>query len=240
MAGRTMDDSKSDPYSPKEESEDQGTPLSESTNDSLSPPLWQSRVASPLPDQFPVNWLDKSDRELGELVLDFTIMAIAERGGFDASKHSGIPADFPETARVLILNMEAETAENDWLEVVLKLAARGNFAKAGSRMREHMNSGAQGLVLVEGIPDMIRGRKVRQGGLKGHETKYGDPKEKREEWTGHLTELSRVIRQHPNIKSKSRLMEIAASRRGVSSKTIQRALARNKEQPFTANPFGNS
>jgi hypothetical protein len=87
----------------------------------------------------PDHWPDLSNDELGELILSLFIAVQADELGIPADN---LPEGFRGQVIEHILGLEASSARLDPVEKALHMAARGDFERAGGRIREHLIRGA--------------------------------------------------------------------------------------------------
>jgi len=162
------------------------------------------------------------DEELGALFLGICIASNAEERGCHPSKIVELLQQYPD---------DLDTIHNDTLIVTLRMAANGNFAAAGKRLKLLRERDAAIMAAFDMVSSMDedtkRGVKTRRSARRGHETLYGDPVEKQITNNQRLDLLDEIRRENPTLL-KNRVHEIAEAlseeRLGkkVNSKTFQR------------------
>jgi len=89
---------------------------------------------------FPPEFLDLPDEELGGRLLAWWIAYQAEERGIPID---AITEDVAERIRAASVDMNIDSAAHVSLEKALRLAAGGDFARAGKLLRQRMLDGAQ-------------------------------------------------------------------------------------------------
>ena len=118
---------------------------------------------------FPADALERSDSELGRLLLGWFIGAQADALGIPVNR---IPHKFGELVVQYVLTIETATANNAAVEKALHKAASGDFEAAGKFLRDHMSACAVALKFIPiGIKKSAQAAKFGREGAKGNQQK---------------------------------------------------------------------
>ncbi|NJD05588.1 MAG: hypothetical protein FIA97_03715 [Methylococcaceae bacterium] len=180
---------------------------------------------------FTLEDLELTDTDLGRRVLDYWIAGVAEKNHLDAWN---LPQEFIDRVVQEARHLKDGdcTAESDFLLIAIRMAANGQYDKAGRFFRSRFLREAEILharcALANQDADTRRGRKVVAGARKSHEKTHGEPIDKANERTRRLALLAKIRRENPGLSDR-KVYEIAEAESEsafgarVSYKTFSRA-----------------
>ena len=140
---------------------------------------------------FQSEWLDLSDTELGEVLIDLWVAAQANADGIAIEEIT--PEYGNRILEITALLDGSEVVKNAALEKALRFAAKGQFGVAGKIFREHMQSGS---IFFAAIDEAKTGRRKNQ-------------RNAQKDRTNQLNKLIlKIIEKKPKLKTPDILSEL--------------------------------